>query len=484
MAAGCVDGKLNLSPLADMMNQSSSGDKKPAGSTASTAPAQGTSGSVDLMRVRREDERLLQSPDITPFTFDERPPGAAPSGFVAASTGKPGRWNVVTREDAPTPPHVVGQLDSSTGRRLTTLLRADPIVRTQNKMRARVMIDPAGATKTAGLVFNVRDGDPGSGYALLLDVPQNRITLERVVEGYGQPLRNDHMNAMFGALLRRLETGKWYEVSVISDTRRTGRTEFVVTIDGYKVFEGGDNVYLDPGQAGFITKDDTVAFFDTWTLNEERPELRIAAATPTPAPEESPRCVETYRFDFNNLAEGQADPQFTSVAGGNEVAGTWVAMPDDVNNPRNMKQVDRTRHAGRINLLIHEPITSVNSELTVQVRTESGSDNNRFAGLVFRYQDQQNYYIAGINTQTDEVEIIRVANGARQGVAKKSVNLRNDRWYRLKVDLEGINIRVSLDGDTMIRTQDNSFLRGKSGFFTRSDTVARFDDFKICVLPN
>jgi hypothetical protein len=487
LATGCENMNLDLSSLGDVLggggsSQQSSAGAPPATGGAAAAPAGGSATPVTLASMRAADERLLQSRDITPYTFDTDPAGATPAGWVAASTRAPGKWIVTPANDAPTPPNVLAQVDGSAGTRYNALLREAPITRRQNKMRTRIKIGPEGA-RAAGLVFNVEGGNPGNGYALILDVAKNQILLERVVDGFGQALRNDHLGGMFGALARPLETNRWYEVEVISDNRRGTRAEIEVTIDGFKAYSASDNRFINAGQAGFLTRDDSRAQFDTFTLNEER-DLPAPVVAQPPVEVDDPRCRETLRFNFNDLAEGQSDPRFVSLAGGQNIPGTWVAAANTAANPRTMKQVDGTRDGGRWSLLLYNEAEYVNAEIRADLRTESGERDFRMAGLVFRARDERNHYLAAIDTSKDEVSLIRVANGTRQLIERSTVNLKNDQWYRMTVILEGINITLRLDGDTVIRARDNTFMRGRTGFFTRSDTKAMFDDFKICVLPD
>lgn len=82
------------------------------------------------------------------------------------------------------------------------------------------------------------------------------------------------------------------------------------------------------------------------------------------------------------------------------------------------------------------------------------------------------------------MSLIRVANGVRQNIQTVNRSISSNRWYRLTVHLDGINIRVRLQERDVITATDNTFLRGSAGLVTRSSTVADFDNLKVCIRDN
>lgn len=104
------------------------------------------------------------------------------------------------------------------------------------------------------------------------------------------------------------------------------------------------------------------------------------------------------------------------------------------------------------------------------------------AGLVWRWKDAFNYYIARANALEDNISIYYMQDGQRNTI--RYVDLPNDlpvnqdEWQTLRVDFQGDHFIVSFEGKTIIDIKDNH-IRGEGaiGLWTKEDSVTSFDDF-------
>ena len=108
------------------------------------------------------------------------------------------------------------------------------------------------------------------------------------------------------------------------------------------------------------------------------------------------------------------------------------------------------------------------------------------AGIVWRYRDPKNYYIARANALEDNVVLYKVEKGKRSsldivgrkegyGVKQK---VENGKWQTLRVEFVGTRFKVLLDGKKLFQVQDKTFTEaGKVGLWTKADSVTLFDDF-------
>ncbi|MBI4358245.1 MAG: hypothetical protein HY584_03005, partial [Candidatus Omnitrophica bacterium] len=100
-------------------------------------------------------------------------------------------------------------------------------------------------------------------------------------------------------------------------------------------------------------------------------------------------------------------------------------------------------------------------------------------GLVARYQDSANYYMAKVGRDGD-ARIFKVAGGVQTqlGPTYDGPWFTASTWHQLKFSVQGSNLNFYVDGVLRVSVQDSTFTSGKVGI--RSDTYyTRFDNFTI-----
>lgn len=116
-----------------------------------------------------------------------------------------------------------------------------------------------------------------------------------------------------------------------------------------------------------------------------------------------------------------------------------------------------------------------------------GGAIDQAAGLVWRWQDDQNYYVARANALEDNVVLYKVEKGRRQaldivgqtsGYGQKQ-KIPPGEWSRLRVSFHGPDFQVQHDGKVLFAVRDATFkTAGKLGVWTKADSITLFDDFK------
>jgi hypothetical protein len=98
-------------------------------------------------------------------------------------------------------------------------------------------------------------------------------------------------------------------------------------------------------------------------------------------------------------------------------------------------------------------------------------------GVVFRYQDENDYYLTRANALEDNVRFYYVKNGRRIQLANWSVKVTSGAWHELHVDFQGDHIEVYWEGTKRIDAHDHSFSGpGRVGVWTKADSYTLFDD--------
>jgi len=115
----------------------------------------------------------------------------------------------------------------------------------------------------------------------------------------------------------------------------------------------------------------------------------------------------------------------------------------------------------------------------VEVRFKSISGReDQAAGLVWRWKDGDNYYVARANALENNVSLYYTANGRRNTLKYVDAPVAVNAWHTLRVAFSGKRIKVALNGKTYIELEDEHIVGpGAVGVWTKADSVTAFDDF-------
>ena len=117
--------------------------------------------------------------------------------------------------------------------------------------------------------------------------------------------------------------------------------------------------------------------------------------------------------------------------------------------------------------------------LSVKCKPMSG-EVDQACGLVFRYQDKNNYYLTRANALEQNVRFYTVVNGNRQQLASWDGPVTSGSWHELRVEVHGDHCQVFWDGQKAIDTHDKTFPNaGRVGLWTKADSVTYFDDLSV-----
>jgi hypothetical protein len=99
-------------------------------------------------------------------------------------------------------------------------------------------------------------------------------------------------------------------------------------------------------------------------------------------------------------------------------------------------------------------------------------------GLVWRFKDGDNYYVARANALENNVSLYYTQNGRRNTLMYVDALVPRNTWHTLRVEFSGRSIRVILDAKPYIEVEDGHIAgTGAVGVWTKADSVTLFDDF-------
>ena len=99
-------------------------------------------------------------------------------------------------------------------------------------------------------------------------------------------------------------------------------------------------------------------------------------------------------------------------------------------------------------------------------------------GVVWRWKDGNNYYVARANALENNVSLYYTTNGRRNTIKYVDAPVPKNTWHTLRVEFVGPSIKVILDGKAYIDVRDTHITGpGAIGMWTKADSVTAFDDF-------
>jgi hypothetical protein len=115
--------------------------------------------------------------------------------------------------------------------------------------------------------------------------------------------------------------------------------------------------------------------------------------------------------------------------------------------------------------------------VSTRFKPVSGS-TDRAAGIIFRIQDKDNYYILRANALEDNVIVFKYVGGRRSEIKEGLFKVPSGKWQELRVEVKENTIRGYLGDNLVVETHDNTFKAGKIGLWTKADSVTCFDNVK------
>lgn len=186
-------------------------------------------------------------------------------------------------------------------------------------------------------------------------------------------------------------------------------------------------------------------------------------------------------IDFDKDADGKQPKGFSTALTGKGKTGMWVVVKDETapSKPNVLAQTDMDETDYRFPVCVFDSISARDVEITVKFKPVKGNVDQA-GGIVWRYKDENNYYILRANAIEDNFRIYHVVNGKRREFKGANINVATGEWHSLHVRNIGNKFEASFDGKKLIETTDDTFSNaGKVGLWTKADSYTLFDDFTI-----
>lgn len=189
-------------------------------------------------------------------------------------------------------------------------------------------------------------------------------------------------------------------------------------------------------------------------------------------------------WSFDSAGAGQPPPGFSFARTGSGRPGRWVVLgePDAPSAPNVLAQEDSDRTDYRFPVAVADSPTFGDVSVSVRCKPVSGRVDQA-CGIVWRYRDENNYYLARANALEDNVRLYYVQNGRRREIKGWNGKVASGDWHQLRADMRGDQVEVYFDGAKVIDVRDSRFpAPGKVGVWTKADSRTLFDDLTATAL--
>ena len=171
-----------------------------------------------------------------------------------------------------------------------------------------------------------------------------------------------------------------------------------------------------------------------------------------------------------------SDAVGTVPLGAEVFSGEWAvrAEPDAPSLPNSLCQSG----IAEFPFLILGDAIYTDLAMSTRFKPISGHEDQA-AGLIFRVQDKDNYYILRANALENNVNFYKYASGRRSPLKEGSARVASGAWQELRVEARGDQLRGFLNGELVVETADATYAAGRVGLWTKADSVTCFDSVSV-----
>ena len=181
-------------------------------------------------------------------------------------------------------------------------------------------------------------------------------------------------------------------------------------------------------------------------------------------------------MNFEETSAGQLPTGWVEGVTG-QGSPKWSVETDDTapSKPNVLKQSG----SGDYPWCVKKDVSLKDGYVEVKFKPVSGNEDQA-GGLIWRWQDGDNYYIARANALEDNVTIYHTVKGIRRSFKSVKLKVTSNQWHALRIDFAGPEFKVTFDGKVAIEAADDTFKEsGAIGVWTKADSVTLFDDFSF-----
>jgi hypothetical protein len=187
------------------------------------------------------------------------------------------------------------------------------------------------------------------------------------------------------------------------------------------------------------------------------------------------------RLSFDKAKVGEMPAGWKSGVTGKAAADSvWKIVEDKTAPGGPLVLAQTSKSPGSVfNLCVAEQGKYKDVDISVAFKAIAG-DQDRGGGIIWRVQDNNNYYIVRMNPLEDNFRVYKVVGGKRIELQSADVKAESGKWHTIRVVHKGNKIQCYLNGKMLLEVTDDTFQQaGKIGLWSKADAQTYFSDLQI-----
>ena len=196
----------------------------------------------------------------------------------------------------------------------------------------------------------------------------------------------------------------------------------------------------------------------------------------------TPLAMAQVKINFDAVTLGELPSGWQAGITGKGQAN-WQVVADDSapSKPKVLKQSAEATFAWAAKT----DVKIADGFVEVKFKPINGNEDQA-GGIVWRFQDANNYYFVRGNAFENNVVLYKTVNAKRSSLQVKGrmfgygvdTKVAKGKWNALRVDFKGNLFVVSFNGKKLFEVEDDTLKdAGAVGLWTKADSVTLFDDF-------
>jgi hypothetical protein len=185
--------------------------------------------------------------------------------------------------------------------------------------------------------------------------------------------------------------------------------------------------------------------------------------------------AKPFSLPLDGVPAGGLPPGWTAAKTGEGPGSVWKVVADaTAPGGKALAQTSTEGPQQLFNLCVANDAKFRDLDVSVAFKATAGKIDQG-GGLVWRYQDADNYYLARINPLEDNFRLYKVQGGKRTQLATAPLKTSAGAWHVLRVLQQGNRIQCFFGGKRRLDATDDTFPEaGKIGFWTKADAQTSF----------
>jgi hypothetical protein len=183
-------------------------------------------------------------------------------------------------------------------------------------------------------------------------------------------------------------------------------------------------------------------------------------------------------WKFDSDKEGKLPDDFLPVDGKSEDAWVIKSHEPTVSGSNLLSKMSSNLTDSDYSVIIVSDRGYSNFKASVKFKIISG-EKEQAAGLVFRFQDRNHYFVLVADSANDRFSLCRAEVDKMICTQDVNVKITKDEWHTISAHVAQQGIAGYLDDKLLVQRYDKHYSVGTIGLWTKGDSEVYFDDLAI-----